>query len=243
MPQVLVSGSLHHNQAKATSFLRPNKGPKLQPMVIKKAEYLISSPDYQQCPKPDRPEYAFIGRSNVGKSSLINMIADNHKLAKTSAAPGKTQLINHFDMVTAADNARPNEAGTRWYLVDLPGYGYAKVSQNSRRRWEQMIENYLRKRENLSNVFVLIDSRHSPQKIDLEFLNQLGKWQIPFCLVFTKADKETQKEVSKNVKDFLNAMRKTWQFLPQHFVTSAVKKLGRDKLLKYIEELYAPETN
>ena len=120
--------------------------------------------------------------------------------------------------------------------MDLPGYGYAKVSLNSRRRWEQMIENYLRKRENLINVFVLIDSRHSPQKVDLDFITQLGKWEIPFCLVFTKADKETQKEVSKNVKDFLNAMRKTWQFLPQHFVTSAVKKLGREKLLKFIED-------
>jgi GTP-binding protein len=206
-------------------------------MIIKKAEYVISSPDYTSCPKGDRPEYAFIGRSNVGKSSLINMLADNQKLAKTSAAPGKTQLINHFEMVTAIEIEGTNkQIEHRWYLVDLPGYGYAKVSQNSRRRWEQMIENYLRKRENLTNVFVLIDSRHSPQKIDLEFINQLGKWEIPFCLVFTKADKETQKEVAKNVKDFLNAMRKTWQFLPQHFVTSAVKKLGRDKILAFIDE-------
>lgn len=170
------------------------------------------------------------------------MLADNHKLAKTSASPGKTQLINHFDIVTVPDNAGKNDNGTRWFLVDLPGYGYAKVSQNSRRRWEQMIENYLRKRENLVNVFVLIDSRHAPQKIDLDFLNQLGKWEVPFCLVFTKADKETQKEVSKNVKDFLNAMRKTWQFLPQHFVTSAVKKLGRERVLEYIEHLLLPES-
>lgn len=205
-------------------------------MIFKKAEYVISSPDFTQCPKPDRAEYAFIGRSNVGKSSVINMLVDNHKLAKTSASPGKTQLINHFDIVTVPDKAGKNDPGTRWYLVDLPGYGYAKVSQNSRRRWEQMIENYLRKRENLVNVFVLVDSRHGPQKIDLDFLNQLGKWEIPFCLIFTKADKETQKEVSKNVKDFMNAMRKTWQFLPQHFVTSAVKKLGREKVLKFIEE-------
>jgi len=209
-------------------------------MIIKKAEYVISSPDYTNCPKPDRPEYAFIGRSNVGKSSLINMVVDNHKLAKTSGSPGKTQLINHFDIVSLSGNEKEGshkkEQGLRWYLVDLPGYGYAKVSLNSRRRWEQMIENYLRKRENLINVFVLIDSRHSPQKVDLDFITQLGKWEIPFCLVFTKADKETQKEVSKNVKDFLNAMRKTWQFLPQHFVTSAVKKLGRDKLLKFIED-------
>ena len=209
-------------------------------MIIKKAEYVISSPDYTKCPKADRPEYAFIGRSNVGKSSLINMVVDNHKLAKTSGTPGKTQLINHFDIVSLTgkekEGSSKKEAGVRWYLVDLPGYGYAKVSLNDRRRWEQMIENYLRKRENLMNVFVLIDSRHSPQKVDLDFLTQLGKWEIPFCLVFTKADKETQKEVSKNVKDFLAAMRKTWQFLPQHFVTSAVKKLGREKLLKFIED-------
>ncbi len=203
-------------------------------MIIKKAEYLISSPEFSKCPKPDRPEYAFIGRSNVGKSSLINLLADNQKLAKTSASPGKTQLINHFDMVSGKPGNHPGPED-RWYLVDLPGYGYAKVSQNSRRRWEQMIENYLRKRENLTIVFVLIDSRHEPQKIDLDFINLLGKWEVPFCLVFTKADKETQKEVSKNVKDFLNAMRKTWQFLPPHFVTSAVKKMGREKILGFID--------
>jgi ribosome biogenesis GTP-binding protein YsxC/EngB len=201
-------------------------------MVIQSAQYLISSPDYTKCPKPDRPEYAFIGRSNVGKSSLINMLCDNHKLAKTSSSPGKTQLINHFEIRSAS--GKQNEVA-HWYLVDLPGYGFAKVSQTQRKQWEKMIEDYLRKRENLVNVFVLIDSRHSPQKLDLEFINQLGAWQIPFCLVFTKADKETQKEVSKNVKAFLDAMRKTWQFLPQHFVTSAVKKMGRDKILRFIE--------
>lgn len=207
-------------------------------MHIKTAAYLISSPDYKKCPPPDKPEYAFIGRSNVGKSSLINMLCDNQKLAKTSGTPGKTQLINHF-VVESVTTQLPGQAKGKdesWYLVDLPGYGYAKVSQSSRRRWEQMIEGYLRHRENLANVFVLIDSRHEPQKIDLEFLDQLGKWQVPFCLVFTKADKETQKVVSKNVKDFLNAMRKTWQFLPQHFVTSAVKKMGREKVLMFIEE-------
>jgi GTP-binding protein len=198
-------------------------------MIIKSAKYLISSPDYTQCPKPDRAEYAFIGRSNVGKSSLINMLADNHKLAKTSGTPGKTQLINHFLIENTYDKT--------WYLVDLPGYGFAKVSQSSRRRWQQMIENYLRKRENLVSVFVLIDSRHSPQAIDLEFINQLGEWQIPFSIVFTKADKETQKEVSKNVKAFLETMRKSWQFLPQHFVTSAVKKLGRKQILDAINEM------
>lgn len=198
-------------------------------MNIKSAKYIISSPDYTQCPAPDRPEYAFIGRSNVGKSSLINMIVDNHKLAKTSGTPGKTQLINHFIIENTADES--------WYLVDLPGYGFAKASQSKRRQWTQMIENYLRKRENLVNVFVLIDSRHSPQAIDLEFINQLGEWKIPFSLVFTKADKETQKEVSKNVKSFLEALRKTWQFLPQHFVTSAVKKMGRTQILANIEEM------
>ena len=192
-------------------------------MQIKSAEYLISSPGLTMCPPPDKPEFAFIGRSNVGKSSLINMIVDNHKLAKTSGTPGKTQLINHFIV------------NKHWYLVDLPGYGFAKVSQNSRNRWEQMIENYLRKRENLVNVFVLLDGRHSPQKIDIDFVNQLGKWEIPFTLVFTKADKETQKVVSLNVKLFLEKMRETWQFLPQHFVTSAVKKQGRDKILAFID--------
>ena len=193
-------------------------------MVIRSAAYVISSPDYQQCPKPDRPEYAFIGRSNVGKSSLINMLVNNDKLAKTSGTPGKTQLINHFSV---------NE---EWYLVDLPGYGFAKVSQSQRKKWEKMIEDYLRKRSNLVMVFVLIDSRHSPQKIDLEFVNTLGEWQIPFCLVFTKADKEKQRVVSKNVKDFLERMRESWQFLPQHFVTSTIKKMGRDKILERIEE-------
>ncbi|MBO9571463.1 MAG: YihA family ribosome biogenesis GTP-binding protein [Chitinophagaceae bacterium] len=194
-------------------------------MLIKSAEYLISSPEVAKCPPPDKPEFAFIGRSNVGKSSLINMLADNSKLAKTSATPGKTQLINHFLI------------NKEWYLVDLPGYGFAKVAQSARRRWEQMIENYLRKRENLVNVFVLIDGRHPPQKIDLEFIQSLGKWEVPFSLVFTKADKETQKVVSANVKDFLNKMRETWQFLPPHIVTSAVKKQGRDKVLGMIEEM------
>ena len=191
-------------------------------MEINSAEYVISSPDYTKCPAPDKAEYAFIGRSNVGKSSVINMLCNNQKLAKTSGTPGKTQLINHFII------------NKSWYIVDLPGYGFAKVSQRDRRRWEQMIENYLRKRENLVNIFVLIDSRHGPQKIDLDFVNQLGEWQIPFALIFTKADKETQRVVAANVKAFLNAMRKDWEFLPAHFVTSAIKKLGRDKILKFI---------
>lgn len=221
-------------------------------MQIKSAKYIISSPDYEKCPVPDRPEYAFIGRSNVGKSSLINMLCDNEKLAKTSGAPGKTQLLNHFEITSSPSptNQRhpggpiPREKGEakieakrkKWYLVDLPGYGFAKVSIRSRRRWEQMIENYLRKRENLTLVFVLIDARHSPQKIDLEFLDQLRTWQVPFCLVFTKSDKENQRTVNKNVKAFLEAMKKTWQFLPQHFVSSAVKKTGKEKILSFIEE-------
>jgi GTP-binding protein len=191
-------------------------------MEIHSATYVISSPDYTKCPAPDRPEYAFIGRSNVGKSSLINMLCNNQNVAKTSGSPGKTQLINHFNI------------DDQWYIVDLPGYGFAKVSQSQRKQWEKMIEDYLRKRENLVSVFILLDSRHSPQKLDLEFVDKLRKWGIPFSLVFTKADKENQRTVSANVKDFLAKMRETWQFLPQHFVTSVLKKMGRDKILDLI---------
>ena len=208
-------------------------------MHIKQAVYIISSPEFEKCPVADKPEYAFIGRSNVGKSSLINMLCNNDKLAKTSGSPGKTQLINHFEIASVSDldaDQSKKEVIYKWNLVDLPGYGFAKVSMRSRRRWEQMIENYLRKRENLTMVFVLIDARHSPQKIDLEFLENLKLWQIPFCLVFTKSDKENQRTVSKNVKDFLEAMKKTWQFLPQHFVTSAIKKTGKSKILDLIHE-------
>ncbi|WP_223151579.1 ribosome biogenesis GTP-binding protein YihA/YsxC [Chitinophaga varians] len=196
-------------------------------MVIKSAEYLISSPDWEKCPTPNMPEYAFIGRSNVGKSSLINILANNEKLAKTSGTPGKTVMINHFLV------------NKEWYLVDLPGYGFAKRSMSQRKQWERMIEDYLRKRTNLVTIFILIDSRHSPQKIDIDFVNQLGEWNVPFSLVFTKADKSTQAEVSRNVKAFLNKMRETWEFLPAHFVTSTVKKSGRDAILGYIEELNA----
>ncbi len=205
-------------------------------MQINKASYLVSSPDWEKCPPADRPEYAFIGRSNVGKSSLINMLTANQKLAKTSGTPGKTQLINHFEVLSQ------NSAGgqvQKWYLVDLPGYGFAKVSQAQRKQWTKMIENYLRKRENLVNLFVLIDGRHAPQKIDLDFVNQLGDWELPFTLVFTKADKENQRTVAKNVKDFLQEMRKTWQFLPAHVVTSAVKGQGREKLLQMIADMNA----
>ena len=193
-------------------------------MNIRTAEFVISNTKQDRLPAANMPEYAFIGRSNVGKSSLINMLCNKKGLAKTSQNPGKTQVINHFII------------NDKWYLVDLPGYGFAKVSIRSRRRWEQMIEGYLRKRENLVMVFVLLDARHSPQKIDLDFLNQLDKWEIPFTMIFTKADKETQAVVAKNVKLFLDRLRKTWQFLPQHFVSSATKKLGRDKILKLIDE-------
>lgn len=202
-------------------------------MIIKKAEYLVSSASYEQCPKADRPEYAFIGRSNVGKSSLINMLCNNQKLAKTSAAPGKTQLINHFTIESAAKEKGPV---TRWYLVDLPGYGFAKVSQSSRRRWEQMIENYLRKRDNLTQVFVLVDVRHKPQQIDIDFVNQLDAWQVPFTLVFTKADKEKPMAVERNANAFLEVLRQSWQFLPQHFISSANKKTGRLEILQFIQE-------
>jgi len=201
-------------------------------MQIVSATYVISSPEVAQCPKADRPEYAFIGRSNVGKSSLINAICKKQKLAKTSSSPGKTQLINHFAIENSAGVKAPK---TKWYLVDLPGYGYAIIAQSTRRRWEQMIENYLRKRENLVNVFVLIDSRLSPQKNDLEFLTQLAKWEVPFTLVFTKSDKEKPGAVDRNVKAFLDAMRETWQFLPQSFVTSATKNQGVEDVTAFIE--------
>lgn len=202
-------------------------------MQIKSAKYVISSALVEQCPKADKPEYAFIGRSNVGKSSLINMITGQRGLAKTSSTPGKTQLLNHFEIESSASMKSPKE---KWYLVDLPGYGYAKRSQSDRRRWEQMIEGYLRKRENLVNVFVLIDARHSPQKNDIEFLTQLAKWEVPFVLAFTKADKEKPAVVERNVKAFLNKMRETWQFLPQSFVSSAEKNTGREEILDFIQQ-------
>ena len=200
-------------------------------MEIKSAKYVISSALVIQCPKPDKPEYAFIGRSNVGKSSLINMVTNQRGLAKTSATPGKTQLINHFEIESSSSAKGPK---MKWFLVDLPGYGYARRSQSERARWEEMINGYLRKRENLVQVFVLIDSRHSPQKNDLEFVSQLDTWKVNFSLVFTKADKEKPAVVARNVKAFLDKLLETWQFLPRHFVTSAEKKDGRDEILEYI---------
>lgn len=201
-------------------------------MQITKANYLISSPSVEKCPQPDRPEYAFIGRSNVGKSSLINMLCNNAKLAKTSAAPGKTQLINHYEIESTTSGKKTK---TKWYLVDLPGYGYAKRAQKLRKQWTRMIEDYLRKRKNLLNIFVLIDARHEPQKIDLEFIDSLGEWQLPFTIVFTKADKEKPGAVDRNVKLFFEKMKENWEFLPAYFVTSAVSKSGKDDVLEFIE--------
>lgn len=198
-------------------------------MEINDAKYLISNADYAQCPPPDKLEYAFIGRSNVGKSSLINMLCNKKALAKTSSAPGKTQLINHFEVIA---NDRQ-----KWYLVDLPGYGYAKVSQSSRRRWEQMIENYIRKRENLTCLFVLVDSRHEPQKIDLAFINQLGNWGIPFAVIFTKADKNKPGATLRNVTAFVNRLKESWEEVPPFFVTSAETGEGRSLVLDYIDDL------
>jgi GTP-binding protein len=202
-------------------------------MEIRSASYVISSPSSQDCPVTDLPEYAFIGRSNVGKSSLINMLTDIDKLAKTSAAPGKTQLINHF----AIESIDEKRVVTKWWLVDLPGYGFAKVSITQRKKWEIMIEDFLKKRETLAHVFLLIDSRHEPQRLDLDFVNRLGKWEIPFTLIFTKSDKENQRTVAANVKGFLQKMRATWQFLPAHYITSAEKKTGRRDLLRLIGEM------
>jgi GTP-binding protein len=198
-------------------------------MEITSAKYLISNASYKECPKPDRPEYAFIGRSNVGKSSLINMLCNNSKLAKTSVNPGKTQLINHFEVISTDKK--------KWYLVDLPGYGYAITSQRSRRRWEQMIEEYIRKRENLVCLFVLIDSRLEPQVIDLKFIDQLGKWETPFVLVFTKADKNKPGATANKVESFLTAMGESWEEPPPYFITSAPKKIGQKTLLGYIKML------
>ena len=202
-------------------------------MEIKEAKYLISSPSFDTCPKPDRPEFAFIGRSNVGKSSLINMLCNNSKLAKISATPGKTQLINHFEIKTISDNGKEK----RWYLVDLPGYGFAKVSQRSRRRWEQMIENYIRKRENLIHLFILIDSRHSPQKIDLDFINKLGEWKRSFAVVFTKADKNKPQATARNVNLFMQALEQNWAEPPPFFVSSALTKEGRNEILNCVNNI------
>lgn len=192
--------------------------------MIKKAEFLTSNTDYRKCPPPNKPEVAFIGRSNVGKSSLINMLVQNKKLAKTSGTPGKTQLINHFGI------------NDRWYMVDLPGYGFAKVSKTLRTSWEKMIKGYLINRENLLATFVLIDSRLEPQKIDIEFIHWCGHNDVPIVLIFTKADKLTKSKVKDNVDKFISAMEEIFEEAPEFFVTSAEKKVGKEELTAFIEE-------
>ncbi|MBC8082405.1 MAG: YihA family ribosome biogenesis GTP-binding protein [Hymenobacter sp.] len=191
-------------------------------MQIRDAEFLMSNTHVDQCPAPTLPEYAFIGRSNVGKSSLINMLTERRGLAKTSSLPGKTQLINHFLI---------NKA---WYLVDLPGYGYAKASKVNRAAWGRMINFYLRQRENLACVFVLIDSRHPAQAVDLEFMEMLGTEGIPFVMVFTKADKQSGSRAQQQVADYMRKMAESWDEVPQHFVTSAEEKTGRAEVLAFI---------
>ena len=192
-------------------------------MEIKKSEFTISSPTVQMCPKDNKAEYAFIGRSNVGKSSLINMLCNHKGLAKTSATPGKTLLINHFII------------NNEWYLVDLPGYGFAKRSKVMQKKLEQMISSYILMREQLVNVFVLIDIRHDPQAIDMEFINWLGESNIPFSIVFTKADKLAVTKVKPADKKYMDKLRETWEELPPYFITSSEKKTGREEILDYID--------
>jgi GTP-binding protein len=192
-------------------------------MKIQEAKYVMSNSDYLKCPPPDMPEYAFIGRSNVGKSSLINMLVEKKSLAKTSQQPGKTQLINHF----AINNA--------WYLVDLPGYGYAKVSKTEREKWETMISDYLYNRENLVCTFVLVDIRHSALAVDLEFMNKLGEAGIPFHIIFTKADKLKAYQVANQLEAYKLKLAELWEEMPPLFVTSAEKHEGRDPILQTIE--------
>jgi GTP-binding protein len=192
-------------------------------MIIKSATFICSNTKISALPVANMPEYAFIGRSNVGKSSLINMLVNQHGLAKTSQRPGKTQLINHFLI---------NE---KWYIVDLPGYGYAKVSKNSRENWEKFIRNYITKRESLQCVFVLIDSRLTPQKIDIEFCCWMGEIQIPFALVFTKADKQSVAKTNQNVALFKKELSGWFEEMPSTFITSAEKIGGRDEVLNFIE--------
>ncbi len=194
-------------------------------MEINKAEFTISSAKLSQCPKENKAELAFIGRSNVGKSSLINMLTGRKALAKTSATPGKTLLINHFNI---------NDS---WYLVDLPGYGFAKRSKKVQDELTQMISSYILYRDQLVNVFLLIDIRHDPQKIDIEFMEWLGENGVPFSIVFTKADKLTAGKARANVKKYLDSLLDTWEELPPHFITSSENRTGKEELLDYIEKI------
>jgi GTP-binding protein len=194
-------------------------------MIIKSAEFVISNSDYRKCPADGKPEYAFIGRSNVGKSSLINMLTNRKGLAMTSSTPGKTLLINHFLI------------NDEWYLVDLPGYGYARRGKEGREKIREIIEDYILEREAMTSLFVLVDSRHEPMEIDLEFMEWLGENGVPFALVFTKADKLSAGRVGQNIKAYKDKMLETWEELPPVFVTSSEKRQGKEELLDYITRL------
>lgn len=196
-------------------------------MKIDTATYLISAPSVELCPESTLPEYAFIGRSNVGKSSLVNMLTGNSRLAKTSATPGKTMMINYFLI------------NGRWHLVDLPGYGFAKRSKKEQEKFQQMISGYVLHRQQMTCLFVLVDSRHEPQRIDLDFIQWLGENEVPFALVFTKGDKLGKTKLGANVARFLDGLREQWEELPPHFVTSSVTRAGRDELLDYIQQINA----
>ncbi len=193
-------------------------------MKIKTSEFVISNTDYKKCPNPDKPEYAFTGRSNVGKSSLINMLTNRKNLAKTSGKPGKTQLINHFLI---------NDS---WYLADLPGYGYAKVSRQQRNIWKGFIKDYILNRKNLMNIFVLIDIRHKPQKNDLDFMQKLGENGIPFVIIFTKADKLSKKQIQENISGYKEELLNTWEEIPDFFISSSINKTGQKEILDFISE-------
>ena len=194
-------------------------------MNVAHAEFVLSNTKVELCPKSKIPEYAFIGRSNVGKSSLINMLCNKKKLAKTSSRPGKTQLINHFLI------------NKQWYLVDLPGYGYARVSKTQKKAFQKFITNYFIKRKELIAAFLLIDLRHKAQTLDLEFMRWLGENYIPFSIVFTKADKLKEKEIKKNTSEYFKTLKDDWEEMPKHFITSSEKSLGRDELLNYINQI------
>ncbi len=200
-------------------------------MSVKSAVFKMSNQDYLKCPKPDMPEYAFIGRSNVGKSSLINMLTNKKGLAKTSSKPGKTQLINHFLI------------DENWYLVDLPGYGWAQVSKEKKKSWGPMIEKYLINRKNLLNVFILVDSRHEPQKIDVEFINWMGQSGIPFSIILTKADKLSKNQAMSNMARIKKELLNYWEELPPFFLTSAEKKQGKEELLNFIDQINSEHQN
>ena len=194
-------------------------------MEIKKARFIVSNNEVEKCPEPNKPEYAFIGRSNVGKSTLINMLTNRKSLAKISGKPGKTRLINHFLI---------NE---EWYLVDLPGYGYASLPMQERKKWEKFVKGYILKRVNLYSLFVLIDSRHQPFPIDLEFMEWLGISRIPFSIIFTKTDKLKPEQLEDNIRNYERKMLEKWESMPEYFKTSSLTGLGREKILKFISDV------